>query len=356
MFFEDTVFMTGFPGFVASRLVRKLASQQTQFFLLVEKKFVEKAMAEVEAICDATVVPLENFFIIEGDITKEDLGIQPNDLEVLRSVVTSVFHLAAAYDLAVSKDVAYSVNVQGTQNVNEFVRRLEKLQRYNYVSTCFIAGKRRGTILETELSHEYGFRNYYEETKYLAELEVEELKKNLPITIYRPSVIVGDSKTGETTKYDGIYFLIKFLLRSPTFFRIVNVGNDKVRLNLVPIDYVVNAIATLSKDHLARGKTLQLVDPTPLSTAAIFDELSEAVSGKRSLITPPASIVEWALNLSFSPDLTGLPHSAVPYFFISQKYDSTEARNILALHQISCPHFSSYAKNLIKFVKEHPQL
>src|SRR6185503_1551609 len=107
------------------------------------------------------------------------------------------------------------------------------------VSTCYVAGRRTGEILETELEHRAGFRNFYEETKYLAEAEVEKLKNDLPVTIFRPSVVVGDSRTGETAKYDGIYYLILYLRKSPALLRFVNVGNDAVKLNLVPVDFVV---------------------------------------------------------------------------------------------------------------------
>jgi len=356
MFVEDTIFITGFPGFVASRLVKKLASSQTQIFLLVEKRFIEKAMQEVENICESTAVPLENFFLIEGDITQEDLGIAAGDLEFLQQVVTTACHLAAVYDLAVSKETAMSVNVDGTKNVNAFVKSLPKLRRYLYVSTCYVAGKRRGTILEKELEHKSGFRNYYEESKYLAELEVEKLKGEIPLTIVRPSVIVGDSVNGATTKFDGIYFLINYLLRHPALARLINVGNDSVRLNMVPIDFVISAIVAIFRDSRATGKTLQIADPSPLSTAQVFDTLAEVISAKRSIYTPPPKLVEKFLNLSFAPSLTGLPHYAVPYFFHTQNYDSAAASDILALYQISCPHFSSYAKNLVKFARENPNL
>ncbi|MCV4932392.1 SDR family oxidoreductase, partial [Escherichia coli] len=92
-----------------------------------------------------------------------------------------------------------------------FVATLENPERYNYISTCYVAGLRRGRILESELEHNAGFRNFYEESKYLAELSVEQLKPDLPITIFRPSVVVGDSVSGETAKYDGIYYLIRYL-------------------------------------------------------------------------------------------------------------------------------------------------
>ncbi len=356
MSFSQTYFVTGFPGFIAERLVERLATPEVQFFLLVQPQFVKKAIADVERLASAADIELENFAIIEGDITKENLGIAAEDIETIRNETTDVFHLAAAYDLAVEKDLAFKVNVEGTKNLNDFVRTLPHLQRYNYISTCYVAGKRKGRILETELEHLAGFRNYYEETKYLAELEVEKLKSVLPVTIYRPSVVVGDSKTGETAKYDGIYYLIQYLRKAPSLLRLVNVGNKSVRLNLVPVDFVVDAIAGLSRDESAKGKTVAIADPNPLTTAELFDVIAEHLSGRKSAVTPPTAVVEWSLNLPFSPPVTGLPHSAVPYFFLDQMYDTTIAEQLLAGHGVRCPGFRVYARNLLKFVEKHPTL
>ena len=217
MNFKRTIFLTGFPGFIAGRLVERLSEKDTQFFLLVQPKFIKVAESAVTRIAFETGVPLENFALVKGDITLTALGIPAEDLETIKNETTDIFHLAAAYDLAVDRDIAYAVNLEGTKSVNEFASSVRDLKRYNYVSTCYVAGKRTGRILETELEHDAGFRNFYEETKYLAELEVENLKPELPITIFRPSVVVGDSRTGGTAKYDGIYYLIQYL-RNGLFF------------------------------------------------------------------------------------------------------------------------------------------
>jgi nucleoside-diphosphate-sugar epimerase len=206
------------------------------------------------------------------------------------------------------------------------------------------------------LEHDAGFRNYYEETKYLAEREVENLKEELPVTIFRPSVVVGDSQTGETVKYDGIYYLIQYLRKAPNLLRFINVGNRNVRLNLVPVDFVVEGIATLSKDEKAVGKTIALADPYPLTTAELFDTIAVAMTKKKSAFMPPPKLVEWTLSQPFSPPITGLPLYGVPYFFISQTYDTSVANELLAAHNITCPSFKDYVGNLIKFVEQHPNL
>lgn len=356
MDFSETIFLTGFPGFIADRLVERLARRDTQFFLLVQPQFVDKAANAIQRIAERTGTPLENFALIEGDITRPNLGISDDDLRTIREETTSVFHLAAAYDLAIDKETATRVNFEGTSNVNELCRTIANLRRYNYISTCYVAGKRIGRILETELEHNAGFRNFYEETKYLAELEVEKLKSTLPVTIFRPSVVVGDSQTGETVKYDGIYYLIQYLRKAPGLLRLINVGNKNVRLNLVPVDFVVDGIAALSSHEDAIGKTIALADPDPLTTAELFDVIAQLLSKKRSAYTPPPSLVEKSLLLPFSPPMTGLPHSSVPYFFLSQTYDTHQAYKLLDAHGVKCPNFRDYAANLITFVEKHPRL
>lgn len=356
MLYRESIFLTGFPGFIAGRLLERLVKPETQFFLLVQPHLVDTAMREVEEVAELTETPLESFAIVEGDITLPNLGLAREDVETIQFETTDVFHLAAAYDLAVAKDSAFAVNVEGTRNINAIVRGIKNLRRYNYVSTCYVAGRRTGTILETELKHDAGFRNFYEETKYLAETEVEKLKTDLPVTIYRPSVVVGDSQTGETAKYDGIYYLIHYLRKAPTLLRVVNVGNNNVRLNLVPVDFVVDAIAVLSRDKSAVGKTLALADPAPLTTAELFDAIAKDMTGRKSEFSPPARLVEWALLQRVSPSITGLPTHGVPYFFIAQTYDTAVADSLLKPHGIECPRFDDYVGNLLDFVDENPEL
>lgn len=356
MNFKETIFITGFPGFIAERLAARLASPDTRFYLLAQSGFMGKAAQTIEKIAAQTGTPPENFALVEGDITRENLGIGASDLEIINSQTTDVYHLAAVYDLGVKKEIAHEVNVEGTRNVNEFIGGLPHLRRYNYISTCYVAGKRTGEILETELEHDAGFRNFYEETKYLAEREVELLKKDFPVTVYRPSVVVGDSQTGETAKYDGIYSLINYLRKAPNLLRFVNVGNSVVKLNLVPVDFVVESIAALAKDERAAGKTVALADPQPLTTGELFDAISESLTNKKSVIKPPAQLIEKSLLLPFSPAFSGLPFPSVPYFFVPQTYDTSVAGELLAPHRIACPNFTSYVGNLLKFVEAHPKL
>jgi thioester reductase-like protein len=353
---EDTIFLTGFPGFIASRLVRRLARDGGRFLLLVQPAFVERAQQEIAVMAHETGRSISDFALLSGDITQLNLGLSPADLETARAESNIVFHLAAIYDLAVAREPAFRINVEGTRNVNAFAGSLPHLNHYHYVSTCYVAGKRTGRILETELRHQAGFRNYYEETKHLAELEVDALKSELPVTIHRPSVVCGDSRSGETAKYDGIYYLIHYLLKWPSVLSTLNIGNREVALNLVPVDFVVEAMSTLARDPLALGKTIQLADPEPLSTQELFDSISRCIAGRESLLTLPAALVHTSLMLPLAPKITGLPHSAVPYFFLKQTYDTAQATGLLAPHGISCPAFASYVETIVDYAARHPTL
>ena len=356
MAIDETIFLTGFPGFIAGRLVKRLATEGARFLLLVQPVFMQRAREEVRRIAAEVGAPVDRFRLIEGDITKADLGISPLELESARNETTLLFHLAAIYDLAVERALAVRVNVEGTRNVNQFALSLPNLRHYHYVSTCYVAGLRTGVIQEGELRHEAGFRNYYEETKYLAELEVDALKSRLPVTIHRPSVVCGDSQTGETAKYDGIYYLIHYLRKQPALLSLVNIGNPRVSLNLVPVDFVVEAMTALAQDERAVGATLQLADPDPLTTHQLFDAIAKALAGRVSRLTFPAKLVRTSLALPLSPTITGLPHAGVPYFFLNQTYDTTQSHELLAARGIECPRFPDYVGKLIEFVDRHPKL
>jgi len=313
-----------------------------------------RAHDEINRIGSLTGRSVAEFQFVQGDIAEPNLALNASDLELVQQETTRVFHLAAVYDLAVPEDVAMRVNVGGTRNVVALARSLPHLKQFHHVSTCYVAGKREGVILESELRHEAGYRNYYEESKYLSELEVDSAKGDLPVTMYRPSVVCGDSRTGETGKYDGVYFLINYLLKWPSLLSTINIGNHKVSLNLVPVDFVVDAMAALAFDERAIGKTLQLADPSPLTTNQLFNTIANSIDGHRSKITAPAKWVRFFLMLPPSPRITGLPHHAVPYFFVRQLYDTRQAGELLAAHGIQCPPFETYVDRIVDFARQHP--
>jgi thioester reductase-like protein len=357
---RETLFITGFPGFIANRLLERLlrtdVASDCRFIALVQPALAARARDEIARLAQVSGKAVDNFQLVEGDISQPGLGLTAENAALAREQTTRAFHLAAVYDLAVERELAFRVNVGGTRNVLEFARSMPHLRHFHHVSTCYVAGKREGVILETELRHEAGYRNFYEESKYLSEMEVELLKNELPITIHRPAVVCGDSKTGETVKYDGVYYLIHYLLSWPNVLSLVNIGNHEVSLNLVPVDFVVDAMAALAFDERAIGETVQLADPSPLTTNELFNAIARSINGKRSRITAPMKWVRFFLMLPPSPRITGLPHHAVPYFFVKQLYDSSRAQQLLAPHGIHCPPFETYVDQIVDFAREHPTL
>ena len=185
---------------------------------------------------------------------------------------------------------------------------------------------------------------------------MDALKAELPVTIHRPSVVCGDSRTGETAKYDGVYYLINYLRMWPRLLSLANIGNDDVRLNIVPVDFVVEAMAALARAERAAGATVQLADPEPLTTRELFDTVAGVMTGRASRLTVPAPLVRTSLTLPLSDALTKLPHSGVPYFFIKQTYDTARADELLRPHGVRCPPFPTYAAALVRFVEQHPKV
>jgi len=122
------------------------------------------------------------------------------------------------------------------------------------------------------------------------------------------------------------------------------------------VDFVVDAMAALAFDESAIGKTLQLADPAPLSTNDLFNSIAKSVDDRRSRVTAPTSWVYFFLMLPGAPRISHLPHHAVPYFFVKQLYDTSQAQQLLAPHGIHCPPFASYVDKIVNFARVHPLL
>src|SRR5437868_9875324 len=220
--------------------------------------------------------------ILPGDITDRRLGLSKDDYERLTAETKAVFHLAAIYNLAVPLEIAQRVNVDGTGNIIEFCARCKKLERHNYVSTAYVAGGRRGVVYEHELIMGQWFKNHYESTKFQAEVWVRESMDKVPTAIYRPAIVVGDSQTGLTQKFDGPYFMLRAIgVSMKRGWPIAKYGKSAAAFNVVPVDFVVNGLLAGSKDPQAIGETFHLVDPDPISAGDVFTLLSEPYGNKK---------------------------------------------------------------------------
>jgi thioester reductase-like protein len=351
---ENTYFITGFPGFIAGRLIRRLLEMQerSRFILLIHPGQQDRAVRQIEELLELYLDRRESIQLVTGDITKEDLGIADHQRLEWKHSITHLFHLAAVYDLAVPYDIAYEVNVTGTRRVNEWARQLPQLQRYVYFSTAYVSGERQGVILETELAMNQSFKNHYESTKYEAEVLVQAEREFLPLTIIRPGIVMGDSRTGETAKFDGPYFIMQFLHR----FRhlpIPHIGRTRATINLVPVDYVVEATIYLAHSPSGVNKVYHLTDPDPKPIRHVYEKICGELLQKQPSWTIPISLVSAALSIPAFRRWVMVEKETLDYFQCESQYDCRQALADLKDSGIACPSFDSYVGHAVRYFSEH---
>jgi len=349
-----TALITGFPGFVARHLIRRLARRwpELRFVFLVEARLVERAEEGVEALGGA----LEGRWdIVVGDIAERQLGLGDAEWDSLAQSITEVWHLAAIYNLAVAERVAHRVNVMGTTHILELCEHAPRFERLNYISTCYVSGRRTGLIREAELDEGQGFNNHYESTKFWAEAEVQRRWNRIPTVIFRPGILVGDSRTGETDKYDGPYYVLKLLERLPDTLPFVNVGKGQTPVNLVPIDFAADAMVELASRPESVGTVFQLADPDPMRSAEVLDLMLRIMGKAPAALDLPPLLVSSALKLKAVRDRVKVPAEVFAYFNHDARYDTTHTDEALAGTGIRCPHLSSYLDTLVDYMKRNPK-
>ncbi len=338
------LFFTGFPGFIGKRLIKALVKEfdYERVYLLVEPRMLERARREIENFDS-------RFEIIPGDITQENLGIKKD----IKSDITHLFHLAAIYDLTVPFDPAYRVNVEGTKNVVEFAKKLSGLEKFVYFSTAYVSGTRRGTVYEDELDKKQSFKNHYEHTKFLAELIVQKNKDQIPTVVVRPGIVIGDSQTGETDKFDGPYYVMIFFKKVPRFIPLPYLGKGEAEVNLVPVDFIIKATVALTGLEKSVGKTYHLTDPSPFTARELYRLFSIKIRGKEPVGEIPLPIVQAFLKIKPLARAFGVPYEATPYFIHKVHYDSTNTQQDLGPLGITVPPLTSYVDNIVKFFLEN---
>jgi nucleoside-diphosphate-sugar epimerase len=226
------------------------------------------------------------------------------------------------------------------------------LKRFNHVSTCYVSGDREGVITEEELDQKQNFRNHYERTKFQAEKRVRAAMYRLPASVYRPSIVVGDSKTGQISRFDGPYYLGTLLAASPVATPLPLPGKGGAPLNMVPVDYVIDALYHLSLHAKAGGQTFHLVDPNPLSARTVYEMVARR-SGKKP---PPklhlsAGLAKTILKIPGLEKVSRAHRQAIDYVSTMAIYNSTNALRLLHGSSILCPPFDSYVDNLMAYVR-----
>jgi thioester reductase-like protein len=354
-----SLLMTGFPGFLGSAVLPKLLARRegVSAVCLVQPHYLAMAterIAEIEAAHPHTTGRIT---LVEGDITAPGLGIDYVDRARLEAV-TEVWHLAAVYDLSVPEEVARRVNIEGTAHVIEFCLSRPTFTRLQYVSTCYVSGDYDGEFPEDDLDLGQGFLNHYESTKFEAEILVRRaMKAGLPATIYRPGIVVGDSRTGETQKYDGPYMVATYLQRLPALSIVPKVSDfHSVRVGLVPRDYVIAAMDVLSVMEKSMGKTYALTDPNPPTAEEVLRLMADYF-GRRAIEIPLPLRATKAV-IGHVPGLesaTGMTAELLDYFASPTTYSTTNAVTDLEGPGVECPRFASYIDHLLDFMVAHPE-
>jgi thioester reductase-like protein len=353
------ILITGFPGFLATGLLPRLLRDRPDqdVVCLIERRMRNAAESRLSGLGAEFEDAKSRVTLMEGDITLPRMGW--GDAEFAKVTdVTEVFHFAAAYDLDLTAEAGQRINVRGTRHVLDLCGELPGLLRLHYVSTCYVSGRFPGVFLEEDLESGRDHNNHYESTKQQAEMEVRKrMAGGLPATIYRPAAVVGDSDTGATEKFDGPYFLIRFLLRQPRWAIMPTVGDVRQsRVNVVPRDYLVDAMAWISKQPDSIGKTFQLADPDPPTNAWLLDEMARGCGRAVLRVRLPARVARWALRaLPPMRYWLGIPPGAVGYFTHPTRYDVSNTYQALQGSGITCPHMSQYLVNLIEFARSVPR-
>lgn len=352
----SNILMTGFPGFLGCALLPLILERRPDetMLCLVQKHHMEAAEDRLaEIVADHPAVE-ERVELVVGDITEPGLGLDPDAVAEL----LEIFHLAAVYDLAVPEEFARLVNVDGTANVLQACQQAPDLRRLNYVSTCYVSGAHNGVYTESDLDTGQSFQNHYEHTKFEAEVLVRDaMEAGLPATVYRPGIVVGDSTTGETQKFDGPYFVANFLLMQPHHAVVPRVADpDRIQFSLVPRDFVVAAIDELSVLPDAIGKTYALTDPDAPTVRQMIDEFCRLLDKEPHWVRVPLRLTRTVLGLPGMERLFGFPEEAMAYMAHPTVYDTTNATRDLAGVGIACPRFIDYAPTMMDFVKAHPEI
>ncbi len=345
-----TYFVTGFPGFIGKRLVEHIVREapQAHIYVLVQPKHFKEAQ-QMASRLQGTGATLE---LLTGDIVDMHLGLSGEEYQRLCERVTHIYHLAAVFYLGVPKETAWRINVDGTRNVLELARDCEHLERFNHMSSCHVSGDRLGVIAEDELDCGQGFRNVYEETKFHAEQRVQRAGSHLPVTIFRPCSVVGDSRTGEIDRFEGPYYLGILLVTSPLVMPMPLPGNGVAPLNVVPVDYVVRAMWALSHDARAVGRTFHLVDPNPMSARRVYELIAEKANKKLPRFNLSARAADVMMRLPVLEKLARPQRAALNYVNHLGIYNCHNTLELLDGTGVRCPPLSSYLELLVSYVRD----
>ncbi len=366
----NTSLITGATGFIGKRLVRSLLMEQQKIYLLVRRSSFWKVESLIKALSEEFPDAADRLIPIAGDITDPDVINDSKNRAKVHKEVEHIYHLAAKYQLGITRQEANVCNVTGTLNLLDLAKNCRRLKCLHYVSTLAVAGNYHGTWTEEMLIEGQGFDNHYAYTKFLAEVEVREAMSEIPIAVYRPGIVIGDSVTGEMDKIDGPYYLLVPFLKIqsltqkisdliPIIFPVAP-GGDRIKCHIVPVDYVVNALSYISRQPDIQGKTFSLTDPNPPSMREFINIFCEKAGWIKPVFSIGTDPLVWFLRLPGIKDIahslepiTNVPVEIIHYTSYDITYTTTNTEQALADSGIYCPRLKSYASKLLKYAKKH---
>ena len=337
----DVILLTGATGFLGTEIASRLAAfPEVKVYALVRASDDEEAYGrlkeawyhdrELYRVVGSRVVP------VAGDFTREDLSLNTERKEMLKKETTLVIHAGAEIGFQKSRDELMSANVAGTQQILAFAGGMKKLRRFVHISTAYVSGQRRGSIKEEDIASS-GFSGFYEESKARAEELVR--ASGLPFSICRPGMIVGDSQNGWIRNFNTIYYILKLMLLGKLPYLPVS---REMRLNIVPGDYVADAVVTVAFKAEAEGRTFHLTCPREDAPKA-GDILELVVSWARENLAVrlrkplflPLPVLKTA-GLAYNKKKAGRKKgywtnllTLLPYFFGDQDFDRTNTDSIV---------------------------
>jgi len=335
--------VTGYPGLLGRQLVERLAAANERLVLLVQQAHAATARAALAGNPGVEV--------LEGDVTYIHLGLSGAEWRSLTGHLTHAWHLAAKTQLGAEDQLLRRVNVDGTRQLLELCEQASSLERFIHFSTAFVSGTRTGTVLEEELEAGQGFHNAYEQSKYQAELLVRRASPALPITVLRPSLVIGDSRTGQIDRLDGPYALAMALVNAPVAMPLPLPEDPQAPLNVVPIDFVIDAALVVGPHPAAVGRTVHLVDPAPLPARAVYELIATRLGRRLATVPVPQRALSALRRLPVLQRFGRRTAQAFHYVDHLAHYDTRNLLELLGGSGVSCPPITEYVDRLIDFVQ-----
>lgn len=351
---SDLTLVTGFSSFRGRKMVEHILQTDptAEVVAVVQDKFLPTAEANVKALPAAQRKRLS---LLTGDAAAMDFGLSGGEYRELLASVGRLFHVAQVTYPGADREMAERVNLGGARETVEFTKNATRLKSALVFSSAGVSGNRTGLVRETDLSAGQTFRTPVEASLARAEKLLSRYMPELPITIVRPTQIVGDSRTGEVDRFDGPYLLILLIVSSPQELPVPLPTRGDAPMNLVPIDYVVEAAWKLTQDPRALGKTFHLTDPRPLSVRRVF-ELVATAGGKRL----PGGFIPTGVSRAVlsAPGVSAIgksPKALVDLLSTPVRYDTAGADALLGAEDLTCPPFEEYVDALVAYVKRRVQ-